>query len=62
MTKLIIDTSLNETLQRHATKSHPRISTDKMKEVYRYASATGHANEVIIPENSSLEQIVEQIA
>jgi len=57
-----LDASLNETLKRHETKSHPRISTDKMKEVYRYASATGHEREVIIPESSSLEQTVEQIA
>lgn len=57
-----LDASLNETLKRHETKSHPRISTDKMKEVYQYASAIGHENEVIIPESSSLEQTVEQIA
>lgn len=57
-----LDASLNETLKRHETKSHPRISTDKMKEVYQYASPTGHETEVIIPESSSLEQTVEQIA
>jgi len=57
-----LDASLNETFKRHETKSHPRISTDKMKEVYKYASPTGHEKEVIIPERSSLEQTVEQIA
>jgi len=57
-----LDASLNETLKRHETKSHPRISTEKMKEVYRYATATRHETEVIIPESSSLEQTVEQIA
>src|SRR5215471_20662056 len=48
-----LDASLNETLKRHATKSHPRISPDEMKEVYQYASPTGHEKEVIIPESSS---------
>ncbi len=57
-----LDASLNETLKRHETKSHPRISTDKMKEVYQYASPTGHEKEVILPESSSVEQTVEQIA
>jgi hypothetical protein len=57
-----LDASLHETLQRQETKSHPRISTDKMKEVYPYASPTGHEQEVIIPESSSFEQTVEQIA
>ena len=56
-----VEARLNETLKRHETKFDPRISTDKMKEVYPYASATGHENEVIIPERSSLEQTVEQI-
>ena len=57
-----LDASLNETLKRQETKSHPRISTDKMQEVYPYASPTGHEKEVIIPQSSSLEQTVEQIA
>ena len=57
-----LDASLNETLKRHETKSHPRISTDKMKEVYHYASPTGHEKEVIIPESSSGEQTFEYIA
>ncbi len=57
-----LDASLNETLKRHETKSHPRISADKMKEVYHYASPTGHEQEVIIPESSSVAQTVEQIA
>ena len=57
-----LDASLNETLKRQETKSLPRISTDKMKEVYQYAAPTGHAKEVIIPASSSLEQTVEQIA
>lgn len=57
-----LDASLNETLKRHETKSNPRISAEKMKEVYPYASPTGHENEVIIPESSSVEQTVEQMA
>src|SRR5215467_1644179 len=57
-----LDASLNETLKRHKTKSDPRISPAKMKEVYPYASATGYEKEVIIPESSSLEQTVEQVA
>jgi thymidylate kinase len=57
-----LDATLEETLKRHETKANPRISTDKMKEVYKYASPTGHEREVIIPESSSLERTVEQIA
>jgi len=57
-----LDATLNETLKRHETKANPRISTDKMKEVYKFASPTGHEKEVTIPESSSLEQTVEQIA
>jgi len=57
-----LDATLNETLKRHETKTNPRISADKMKEVYKFASPTGHEKEVTIPESSSLEQTVEQIA
>lgn len=57
-----LDASLHETLKRHETKANPRISTEKMKEVYPYAAPTGHQNEVIIPESSSVAQTVEQIA
>jgi hypothetical protein len=53
--------SLDETLKRHETKSHPRISKEKMNEVYPYASPTGHEKEIIIPEGSSLEQTIEHI-
>lgn len=56
-----LESSLEETLKRHETKMDPRINTDKMKEVYRYASPTGHNDEVVIPESSSLEQTVEKI-
>lgn len=56
-----LDASLPETLRRHDTKSYSRISTDKMREVYKYASPTGRKEEVVIPESSSLEQTVEQI-
>ena len=59
---IYLDASLNETLKRQETKSHSRISTNKMKEVYQYASPTGHEKEVILPESSSVEQTVEQIA
>ncbi len=37
-------------------------SIEKMREVYEYASPTGREEEVVIPESSSLEQTVEQIA
>jgi len=57
-----LDASLNETRKRHQAKSHPRISTDKMKEVYHDASPTGHEKEVIIPQSSSVEQTVEHRA
>jgi len=56
-----LDASLSETLRRHGTKSNPRISTDKMREVYKNASPTGRDEEVVIPEESSLEQTVERI-
>lgn len=56
-----LDASLDETLKRHETKSHPRISKEKMKEVYPYASPTGHENEIVIPQDSSLEQTIEHI-
>jgi predicted kinase len=56
-----LDATLPETLKRHATKLNPRISTKKMREVYRYASPTGRPEEVVIPQTSSLDQTVEQI-
>jgi hypothetical protein len=56
-----LDASLPETLRRHETKSYTRISTSKMREVYKYASPTGRKEEVVIPESSSLGQTVEQI-
>lgn len=56
-----LDASLPETLRRHESKSSPRITVDKMKEVYKYAYPTGRKGEVVIPESSSLEQTVEQI-
>jgi hypothetical protein len=56
-----LDASLQETLERHKAKTNPRIDTDKMKEVYRYASPTGHKQEVVISEDSTLEQTVATI-
>lgn len=56
-----LEATLRETLKRHATRVAPRISTRKMREVYKYASPTGLAGEVVIPQSSSLEQTVEQI-
>lgn len=56
-----LDASLEETLKRHETKSHPRIAKEKMKEVYPYASPIGHEKEIIIPHVSSLEQTIEHI-
>lgn len=56
-----LDASLPETLRRHETKSYSRISTGKMREVYKYASPTGRKEEVVILETSSLEQSVRQI-
>jgi thymidylate kinase len=56
-----LDASLEETLKRHETKAHPRISKEKMIEVYPYASPTGHEKEIIIPQDSSLEQTIEHI-
>src|SRR5262249_20798515 len=55
------DASLEETLKRHETKAHPRIVKEKMIEVYPYASPTGDEQEVIIPQDSSLEQTIEHI-
>jgi shikimate kinase len=56
-----LDASLEETLKRHKTKSKPRIDTNKMKEVYKYASPVGHEKEVIIPQGSSLNETVDRI-
>lgn len=56
-----LDSSLQETLRRHGTKVNPLISAEQMKEVYNYASPTGHETEVVIPEQSTLEQTVQQI-
>jgi hypothetical protein len=56
-----LNASLRETLERHKTKADPRIGTDKMKEVYKYASPTGHKQEVVIPEESTLGQTVAKI-
>lgn len=56
-----LDASLPETLRRHETKPAARISTNKMREAYKYASPTGRKEEVVIPESSSLGQTVEQI-
>jgi thymidylate kinase len=53
-----LDASLHETLERHKTKINPRIDANKMNEVYKYASPTGHKQEVVISEESSLEQTV----
>jgi hypothetical protein len=56
-----LDASLLETLRRHETKPYTRISANKMREVYKYASPTGRKEEVVIPESSSLGQTVDQI-
>jgi predicted kinase len=56
-----MDASLEETLKRHKTKENARIDTDKMREVYEYASPVGLEKEVIIPQDSSLEETVERI-
>jgi hypothetical protein len=56
-----LDATLEETLKRHKTKSNPRIDEDKMKEVFKYASPVGLENEVIIPQDSSIDETVERI-
>lgn len=56
-----LDASLEETLKRYQTKTNSRIDTDKMKEVYKFASPVGHEKEVIIPEHSSLQETVDLI-
>jgi shikimate kinase len=56
-----LDASLQTTLERHKTKTNPRIDTNKMEEVYKYASPTSHEREVIIPEESTLQQTVTTI-
>lgn len=56
-----LNASLEETLKRHKTKTNPRIDADKMKEVYKFASPVGYDQEVIIPENSSLDETVQLI-
>jgi hypothetical protein len=56
-----LDASLDETLERHKTKTKPRISIAKMKEVYKFASPIGHKDEIVIPESSTLEETVDKI-
>jgi hypothetical protein len=56
-----LDASLEETLKRHKSKLNPRIDEDKMKEVFKYASPVGLENEVIIPQDSSIDETVERI-
>jgi len=56
-----LDASLPETLERHKTKTSPRISISKMKEVYKFASPIGHKNEIVVPESSTLEQTIQTI-
>jgi hypothetical protein len=56
-----LEASLSETLRRHETKNSPRITTKKMKEVYKYASPVGAEQEVVIPERSTLDETVSKI-
>lgn len=56
-----LEASLEETLKRHNTKINSRIDTDKMKEVYQFASPVGHKDEVVIPEDSSVDETVQLI-
>jgi hypothetical protein len=56
-----LEASLPETLRRHETKASPRITAEKMKEVYKYASPVGVEQEVVIPESSTLDQTVSKI-
>jgi hypothetical protein len=56
-----LDASLPETLLRHETKTNPRITAEKMIEVYKYASPVGVEQEVVIPDSSTLEETISKI-
>lgn len=56
-----LDASLDETLKRHVARVDQRIKSEKMKELYKFASPTRHKGEVIIPETSTLEETVKKI-
>jgi guanylate kinase len=56
-----LEASLDETLERHKTKTNPRISISIMKEVYKFASPIGHKDEIVIPESSTLEETISKI-
>ena len=56
-----LEASLDETLRRHQNREDRRISADKMRELYEYATPIGHARETVIPETSSLEETIKLI-
>ncbi|MEO5498961.1 MAG: AAA family ATPase [Candidatus Saccharimonadales bacterium] len=56
------DISLDETFRRHANRSKStRFGTDEMKEWYKFAKHSGLEWEVIIPEESSIDETVTDI-
>lgn len=57
-----IDVSFEECLKRHNTRiQKDQFGATEMQEWIRYASPTGYESEIIIPENSSLENTVKFI-
>jgi adenylate kinase family enzyme len=57
-----LDVSLEESLRRHATKSNAyEFGEKEMTEWYKPLDLTGFANEMVIPETSSLPETVQLI-
>lgn len=56
-----LDASLDQTLRRHETRLDRRITSEKMRELYGFAAATGYREEVIVPEALSVADKVDLI-
>ena len=56
-----LDTSLTETLKRHDMRAEKIISKQKMEELYKFTTPMNHPMEIIVPETSTLEEIVSLI-
>jgi hypothetical protein len=58
-----LDVGFGETIRRHQTRHEKaEFGEDSMKKWWDYATPLGHENEVIIPDDSSLEETVRTIS
>ncbi len=56
-----LDVSLDETLKRHSKRAEQLITEDEMKNLYNYATPMEHSSEIIVSEESSIEDTVSLI-